>query len=133
MSLSPHGCSAVVTGSLRKGLPIMMLGGVLAWVSGQSWSVEHGVGEAFQMLMAFGTLVAIAVPAQLVAGPRGRAWLMATMASLGISVPWFFGVAIEQDGQGMLLPTLIVLVSSWLVVFVVCWTTRRVLRTRVPH
>lgn len=128
MTLSPYGSSAVVSGSLRKGIPIMVLGGVLAWVSGQSWRLERGAPEAFPLLMAFGTLIAIAVPAQLVAGPRGRAWVLASAAALGISVPWFFSLAIEQQGRGMLLPSLIVLVSSWLITYAVCWVTRRLLR-----
>lgn len=127
MSLSPYGSSAVVVGSLRKGLPIMVLGGVLAWISGQSWTMERGGPEVFPLFMAFGTLMGIAIPAQLVAGREGRPWLMATAGAVGISVPWFFSVALRQQGQGMVLPTLLVLVTGWVVTFAVCWVTRRML------
>lgn len=123
--LSPYGSSALVTGSLRKGVPIMALGGVLAWVSGQSWTLERGAPEAFPIVMAFGTLVAVAVPAQLVAGPRAMAWAMAIAGAAGLTVPWFFALAVRQQGQGVVLPTLVVLVASWLVTYVVCRVTRR--------
>ncbi|WP_022926059.1 hypothetical protein [Serinicoccus marinus] len=130
MTLSPHGSSAVATGSLRKGLPIMLLGGVLAWVAGQSWSVQRGSGEVFQVLMAYGNLAVMAVAAQLVAGPRGRAWMMATAGAVGMTVPWFFGLAFAQQGQGVLLPSLVVLVTSWGMTWVVSTLTRVTVRRR---
>lgn len=126
MSLSPHGSSAVVTGSLRKGIPIMVLGGVLAWVAGQSWSVQRDAGEFFQVLMAYGNLAVMAVAAQLITGPRGRPWLMATAGAAGMTVPWFFGLAFAQQGQGVLVPTLVVAASSWAMVYVVSTVTRKV-------
>lgn len=125
MSLSPHGSSALVTGSLRKGLPIMILGGVLAWVSGQSWSLERGGPESFPLVMAFATIIAIAIPAQLVAGRRAQAWLMATAGAVGITVPWFFALAVRQQGQGMLWPSVVVFVASWAVTYLTCRVTRR--------
>ncbi|WP_281965267.1 hypothetical protein [Serinicoccus marinus] len=130
MTLSPHGSSAVATGSLRKGLPIMLLGGILAWVAGQSWSVQRGSGEVFQVLMAYGNLAVMAVAAQLVAGPRGRAWMMATAGAVGMTVPWFFGLAFAQQGQGVLLPSLVVLVTSWGMTWVVSTLTRVTVRRR---
>lgn len=130
MTLSPHGASAVATGSLRKGLPIMLLGGILAWVAGQSWSVQRGSGEVFQVLMAYGNLAVMAVAAQLVAGPRGRAWMMATAGAVGMTVPWFFGLAFAQQGQGVLLPSLVVLVTSWGMTWVVSTLTRVTVRRR---
>lgn len=128
MSLSPYGSSAVVTGSLRKGIPMMLLGGVLAWVSGQSWRVERGDLEVFPVLMALGTIVTVAVPAQLVAGPRGKAWMMAAAGALGAAVPWFFSLAVEREGRGMLVPSLVILVVSFLVTYAACRLTRSVLR-----
>lgn len=125
MSLSPHGSSALVTGSLHKGLSIMVLGGVLAWVSGQSWSLERGGPEFFPLVMAFATIIAIAIPAQLVAGRRAQAWLMATAGAFGIAVPWFFALAVRQQGQGMITPSLIVFAASWAVTFLACRVTRR--------
>lgn len=131
MTLSPHGSSAVITGSLRKGLPIMLLGGVLAWVAGQSWSVERGAGELFQVLMAYGNLAVMAVAAQLITGPRGRPWVMATVGSVGMTFPWFCGLAFAQQGQGVLLPTAVVAVTSWAMTYVVSSLTRSVVRRRV--
>lgn len=131
MSLSPHGASALVTGSLRKGLPIMVLGGVLAWVSGQSWSLGRGVTEIFPVAMAFATLLVIAIPAQLVAGRRGQAWMMATAAAVGIAVPWFFSLAVRQQAQGVVAPTLVVFVASWALVYLTCRLTRRLAWPRV--
>lgn len=125
-NLSPYGSSALVTGSLRKGVPMMLLGGVLAWVSGESWALERGAPELFPILMAFGTLVAVAIPAQLIAGPRAMAWLMAAAGATGLTVPWFFALAVRQQGQGVWLPSLLVLVASALVTYVVCRVTRRV-------
>ena len=130
MTLSPHGSSAVVTGSLRKGLPIMLLGGVLAWVAGQSWSVERGAGEVFQVLMAYGNLAIMTVAAQLIAGPRGRPSIMATAGAFGMTVPWFFGLAFAQQGQGVLLPTLVVGATSWGMTYVVSSLTREVVKRR---
>lgn len=130
MTLSPHGSTAVDTGSLRKGLPIMLLGGVLAWVAGQSWHVERGSGDLFQIVMAFGNLTVMAVAAQLIAGLRGLPWMMATAGSLGITFPWFFGLAFAQAGQGVLVPTLVVLGVSWLTVFTVSALIRRWLKRR---
>ena len=130
MTLSPHGSSAVVTGSLRKGVPIMLLGGVLAWVAGQSWSVQRGAGEFFQVLMAYGNLAVMAVAAQLIAGPRGRPWLMASAGAIGMTVPWFFGLAFAQQGQGVLLPTLVVGATSWGMTYVVSTLTREVVKRR---
>ncbi|WP_130011420.1 hypothetical protein [Serinicoccus sediminis] len=130
MTLSPHGSTAVATGSLRKGIPVMLLGGILAWVAGQSWSVQRGSGEVFQVLMAYGNLAVMAVAAQLIAGPRGRGWMMATAGSLGMTVPWFFGLAVAQQGQGVLVPTVIVAVTSWVMTYVVATVTRRMLGNR---
>ncbi|WP_010147455.1 hypothetical protein [Serinicoccus profundi] len=130
MTLSPHGSSAVATGSLRKGLPIMLLGGILAWVAGQSWSVERGSGEVFQVLMAYGNLAIMAVAAQFIAGPRGRAWMMATAGAVGMTVPWFFGLAVAQEGQGVLVPTILVGVTSWCMTYVVSMVTRRTVGSR---
>lgn len=128
MSISPYGSSAVVTGSLRKGIPIMLLGGVLAWVSGQSWRMERAELEVFPMLMALGTIVTVAVPAQLVAGPRGKAWMMAVAGAVGAAVPWFFSLAVERQGRGMLLPSLGILVVAFVITYAVCRATRSVLR-----
>ncbi|WP_298752677.1 hypothetical protein [uncultured Serinicoccus sp.] len=130
MSLSPHGSSAVATGSLRKGLPVMLLGGILAWVAGQSWSVQRGSGEVFQVLMAYGNLAVMAVAAQLIAGPRGRGWMMATAGAVGMTVPWFFGLAVAQQGQGVLVPTLVVGATSWGMTYAVATLTRRMLGNR---
>ena len=130
MTLSPHGSTAVATGSLRKGIPVMLLGGILAWVAGQSWSVQRGSGEVFQVLMAYGNLAVMAVAAQLIAGPRGRGWMMATAGALGMTVPWFFGLAVAQQGQGVLVPTLVVAVTSWAMTYVVATLTRRMLGNR---
>lgn len=130
MSLSPHGSSALITGSLRKGLPVMLLGGVLAWVSGQSWSVERGSGEVFQLGMVYATLIAIAVPAQLICGPRGKPWMLATTGAVGLTVPFFWGLALTQQGQGVVVPTLLVLASSWVLTYTVSWMTRRVVARR---
>lgn len=130
MTLSPHGSSAVVTGSLRKAVPIMVLGGILAWVAGQSWSVQRGSGELFQALMAYGNLAVMAVAAQLIAGPRGRPWIMATAGSAGMTIPWFFGLAVAQQGQSLLVPTLIVAVTSWAMTYAVSTVTRIVVRRR---
>ncbi|WP_298886787.1 hypothetical protein [uncultured Serinicoccus sp.] len=130
MSLSPHGSSAVATGSLRKGVPVMLLGGILAWVAGQSWSVQRGSGELFQVLMAYGNLAVMAVAAQLIAGPRGRGWMMATAGAVGMTVPWFFGLAVAQQGQGVLVPTLVVAVTSWVMTYAVATLTRRTLGNR---
>lgn len=124
-TLSPYGSSALVTGSLRKGVLIMLLGGVLAWLSGQSWSLRQGGPEVFALVMTFGTLVAVAIPAQLVAGPRGMAWLTAAAGATGLTVPWFFALAVARQGQGVVLPSLLLLLASWLVTYAVCRLTRK--------
>ncbi|MFK5690792.1 hypothetical protein ACI3EY_14090 [Ornithinimicrobium sp. LYQ92] len=130
MTLSPHGSTAVDTGSLRKGLPIMILGGILAWVSGQSWSVQRGSGELFQLVMAYGNLAIMAGAAQLIAGLRGRPWMMATAGAAGMTVPWFFGLAVAQQGEGVLVPTLLVLVTSWGMTYALSTAIRVWLRRR---
>lgn len=127
MSLS-HGSTAVVEGSLAKGLPIMLLGGVLAWVAGQAWSGRGDAALVFQLMMVFGTLATVSVPAQLVAGPRAKPWLMATMGACGLGVPWLFGLAVEREGQGVVLQTAVVTIAAWILVYAVTWATRRVLR-----
>lgn len=124
MSL-PHGSTAVAHGSLAKGLPIMLLGGVLAWVSGHAWSgITQGV-HLFQLLMVVGTLAAVSVPAQLVAGPRARPWLMASVAAVGLGVPWFFGLAVRRGGQDLVLETAVVISGAWVLVYAITWVTRR--------
>jgi hypothetical protein len=124
VSLSPQGSRGVVTGSIRKGLPVMLLGGVLAWVSGQSWSVERGAGEFFQLLMAYATLVVVAIAAQFITGPRGRPWMLATAGSVGLAVPWFLGLAITNQGQGAVGPSALVLLTSFALTYAVSHVTR---------
>lgn len=130
MSLS-HGSTAVVEGSLAKGLPIMLLGGVLAWVAGLAWSGRGDAALVFQLVMAFGALALVSVPAQLVAGPRARPWLMATMGALGVGVPWLFGLAVRRGGQDVALQTTLVTVAAWILVYAVTWATQRVLDRRL--
>lgn len=127
MTLS-HGSTAVADGSLAKGLPIMLLGGVLAWVTGLAWTGDGGGARVLQLGLAFGTLVTVTIPTQLVAGPRARPWLMATLGAVGLGVPWFFGLAVQRQGQGMAAETAAVTVAAWCVVYAVSWATRRVLR-----
>ncbi|MGC5584492.1 hypothetical protein ACQE98_00170 [Ornithinimicrobium sp. W1679] len=124
MTLSPSGANAVVTGHPGRAWSIMLVGGVLGWISGQSWSVERGFGEFFSLLMAFGTLAVIAAPAQLIAGRAARPVWMAVVGAVGITVPWFFDLAIELGGDGVWLPTLFVLVVGFTVTYVVATLTR---------
>jgi hypothetical protein len=124
MSL-PHGSTAVAEGSLAKGLPIMLLGGVLAWVSGHAWvGITQGM-HVFQLLMVVGTLATVSVPAQLIAGPRARPWLMASVGALGLGVPWFFGLAVERGGQDVVRETAVVTTGAWVLAYAVTWMTRR--------
>ncbi|QFG69696.1 hypothetical protein [Ornithinimicrobium pratense] len=127
MSLS-HGAIVPVEGSLAKGLPIMLLGGVLAWVAGHAWSGRGDGVLIFQLVMVFGTLATVSVPAQLVAWPRARPWLMATLGALGLGVPWLFGLAVQRGGQDIALQTTLITVAAWILVYAVTWATRRVLR-----
>lgn len=127
MSLSPHGSSAVVEGSLRKGLPIMLLSGILGWVSGQFWGTQYGQDSIFELLMAYATLGALTIAAQLVAGPRARPWLMATIGAIGIGLPWLFALAVQRGGHGVAVPALILAAVAWVLVFLVSWATRAVL------
>lgn len=124
MSLSPRGASVVGVGHPVKGWLIMLVGGVLAWISGQSWSVERGAGEIFQIIMAFGTLAVVAVPAQLIAGRTGRAWLLGAAGAVGLTVPWFFSLAVARQGQGVLVMPLVLLVTSYLVTYAAARLTR---------
>lgn len=124
MSLSPRGASVVGVGHPVKGWLIMLVGGVLAWLSGQSWSVNTGSGVAFQLMMSFSTLMVMAVPAQLIGGRTARAWLLAVAGMLGLSVPWFFTLAIAREGQDLLLDTLVLVVASYAVTYVVARVTR---------
>ncbi|AXH96335.1 hypothetical protein [Ornithinimicrobium avium] len=133
MSLSPRGSTAVVTGNPGKGWVIMLVGGVLAWISGQSWSVGRGFGEPFQLVMAYGTLVAIAVPATLVAGKTSMPWLLGIAGMLGMTTPWFFDLAVEFEGQGIWAASLVILVTSWAVSYAACWVTRALLRWADRH
>lgn len=133
MSLSPRGASAVVTGNPAKGWVIMLLGGVLGWISGQSWSVGRGFGELFQLVMAYGTLVAVAVPATLVAGKTSKPWVMAFAGMLGMTVPWFFDLAVEFQGQGIMAASVVIMLTSWVVTWAGCWVTRAVLRHADRH
>lgn len=126
MSLSPQGSTARTTGSLRKGLPVMMLAGLLAWLAGEAWSIEPGSGDAFQLLMVFGTIAGLSIPAQLIAGPRARPWLLATLGTTGFGVPWFFGIAVAREGQDVLIVSLTVVLAVWLIAFASCLATRRV-------
>lgn len=127
MTLS-HGSTAVHDGSLAKGLPIMVLGGVLAWVTGLAWTGEGGSARVLQLVLVFGTLITVSVPTQLVAGPRARPWLMATLGAAGLGGPWFFGLAVQRQGQDVMLETAMVTAAAWLLVYAVTWATRRVLR-----
>ncbi len=128
MSLSPRGATAVVTGNPSKGWAILLVGGVLAWISGQSWSVGRGFGEPFQMVMAYGTLVAVAIPATLVAGKTSIPWVLAAAGMIGMTVPWFFDLAVEFQGQGIWGDAALIMVTSWLVSWATCWLTRAVVR-----
>lgn len=123
-----HGSTAVPDGSLAKGLPIMLLGGVLAWVGGLAWSDGSRSALVFQLVMTYGALVTVSVPAQLVAGPRARPWLMATMGALGVGLPWLFTLAVQREGQDVAVQTALVTAGAWLLVYAVSWATRRVLR-----
>lgn len=127
MSLSPRGSTAVVTGDPAKGWWIMLIGGVLGWVSGQSWGGDRGFGEVFQLIMAFLTVAAMAVPAQLIAGRSGKAWLLATAGALGIAVPWFFGLAVRTQGQQVWGESLAIFAASWVIIWLVAALTRRVI------
>lgn len=127
MSLSPRGASVVQVGQPLKAWFIMLIGGVLGWISGQSWSVERGSGELFQLIMAFGTLVVIAVPAALIAGLTGRPLALAVAGGLGMAVPWFFSLAVASQGQDMLGTSLGILVASLLVTYVVTAVTKRLM------
>lgn len=102
----------------------MLIGGILAWVSGQSWSVQRDAGEFFQIVMAFGTLAAMAFPAQLIAGRTGRPALLAIAGAIGITVPWFINLAVKHQGEGVLLPTTMVLIASLILTYVVARITR---------
>lgn len=124
MSLSPRGSSAVGVGHPVKGWLVMLVGGVLAWISGQSWSVERGAGETFQMVMAFATLAVVAVPAQLIAGRTGRPWLLAVAGAAGLGVPWLFSLAVAQGGEDVVLTTLLLAALAYAATFVVTWLTR---------
>lgn len=86
---------------------------------------------AFQLAMVFGTLATMSVPAQLVAGPRARPWLMATMGALGVGVPWLFELAVRREGQEVALQTTLVTVAAWLLVYAANWATRIVLKRRL--
>lgn len=119
--------SAITHGSTGKAVSTMVIGGVLAWIAGQSWSVERGAGDLFQVLISFITLAGIAVAAQLIAGPHGTLWLLALAGSLGMTIPWFFALALAYQGQGVFLPSALVLVGSFGVVLAVTWATRRLL------
>jgi len=133
MTLSPRGSSAVVHGSPGKGWTIMLVGGVLAWISGQSWATGRGFGEVFSLLMAYGTLAAIAVPATLVAGKASRPWLIGLAGLIGMTVPWFFDLAVEFGGEGIWITSLIILVTSWAVTFAASWATRWLVRYADRH
>jgi hypothetical protein len=133
MTLSPRGSSAVVYGSPGKGWAIMLVGGVLAWISGQSWSTGRGFGEVFSLLMAYGTLAAIAVPATLVAGRASQPWLIGLAGLVGMTVPWFFDLAVEFGGEGIWITSLVILVTSWAVTFAVSWVTRWLVRYADRH
>lgn len=133
MSLSPRGSTAVVTGNPGKAWAVMLVGGVLAWISGQSWSVGRGFGEPFQLVMAYGTLVAIAVPATLLAGKTSMPALLAVAGMLGMTLPWFFELALEFEGQGIWADSLVILVTSWAVGYATCWGTRALLRWADRH
>lgn len=124
MTLSPSGSDAVVTGHPGRAWSIMLIGGVLGWISGQSWSVERGFGEVFSLFMAFSTLAVIAAPAQLIAGQAARPVWTAVAGTIGITVPWFFHLAIELRGEGIWWPTLVVLVVGFGVTYVVATLTR---------
>ncbi len=124
MSLSPRGSSAVGVGHPVKGWLIMLVGGVLAWISGQSWSVERGAGEFFQLLMAFGTLAVVAVPAQLIAGRTGRPWLLATAGALGLGLPWLFSLAVAREGRDVVLTTVVLTAVAYGLTYALTWLTR---------
>lgn len=124
MSLSPRGASAVGVGHPVKGWLIMLVGGVLAWISGMSWSIDRGAGEVFQHVMAFATLVVVAVPAMLIAGRTGRPWLLALAGAAGLTVPWFFALAVDRQGEGVAPAALLLLTVSYAVTYAVTWLTR---------
>lgn len=124
MTLSPSGSNAVVTGHPGRAWAIMLIGGVLGWISGQSWSVERGFGEIFSLFMAFSTLAVIAAPAQLIAGHAARPVWLAVAGTIGITVPWFFHLAIELRGEDIWWPTLVVLVVGFGVTYGVATLSR---------
>jgi hypothetical protein len=124
MSLSPRGASVVGVGHPMKGWLIMLVGGVLAWISGMSWSIDRGAGEVFQHVMAFATLVVVAVPAQLIAGRTGRPWLLAGAGALGLTVPWFFSLAVARQGEDVAVSSLLLLLASYALTYAITWLTR---------
>jgi hypothetical protein len=114
----------VGVGQPLKAWLIMLVGGVLAWITGQSWSIERDAGELFQLVMAFGTLAVVAVPAQLVGGRTCRPWLLGLAGMTGMVLPWFFALAITREGQDVAGTTLLLLAAAFTVTYVVSWLTR---------
>ncbi|MFX0538647.1 hypothetical protein ACQBAT_13820 [Ornithinimicrobium sp. Y1847] len=124
MSLSPRGSTMVRLGHPVKGWLIMLIGGVLAWITGMSWSIEASTGDTFQVIMAFGTLLVMAVPAQMIAGRTTPPWAMAAAGAVGLTVPWFFSLAVARQGQAMVGITLTLLAASYALTYVVSHLTR---------
>lgn len=127
MTVSPRGATAVSTGEPVKGWLVMLLGGVVAWISGEAWSEARGTVEPFALALTFATLVLMTVLAKLIAGRLVRPWALGVAGTVGLGVPWFSLLALEWQGQGVWVPTALMLGATFLVVTGTAVGTRVVL------
>lgn len=127
MSLSPRGASAIPTGQPGKAALMMLVSGVLAWVTGLWWISESGTEHRpMQLAVGLATLAVLTVPTELVGGRASSPRVVALCAAVGFGLPWMMSIAVARDGEGVFLPALGISAAGFAVVLVVAWATRRV-------
>lgn len=128
MTLSPRGASAVPSGSRPKALLMVLVGGILAWVTGLWWGSEtpqlwEGLASMIVSVAALGVLT---VPAQLIGGRAAPPTLVALVGTFGFTFPWWIDLAFERRGtdQGVALTVLTLAVCALVVSYLAAALTR---------
>ena len=117
-NLSPYGSSALVPGSLRKGVPMMLLGGVLAWGMTKPLPVLMTVFGSTGLGMALPYVAIALFPGLVRFLPRPGAWLATLERVLGLllmgTAIYLFSLLPTDLHVKTLITLLVAATSAWI-------------------